>query len=217
MMSLASHLVLIRLRAFVPSVRTIVFTEQRASLASAPMTTGCARGRSALCFSKHTGKLPSHARPGRTPKQAVHTVRHILIIGALRRYQELALVQRSPSRKLLVRARSRDRAGSTRFLAGDHHPQSLWKFVFDVARWQKNLLRGPISLGGIGPFGREYFAVTSHHVKVEAIGRNRVPTNLARHSPGRLRDRLFQQWSSFQTTPGSMLVLPTGRAVPTPL
>ncbi len=56
--------------------------------------------------------------------------------------------------------------------------------------------------------------MTSHHVKVEAIGRNRVATNLARQGPGRLRHRLFQQWARFHTTLGSVISLQT---VPAPL
>jgi hypothetical protein len=54
----------------------------------------------------------------------------------------------------------------------------------------------------------------SHHVKVEATGRNRVTANLAGQSPGRLGDRLFQQRARFQATLGPMIFLQT---VPAPL
>lgn len=70
---------------------------------------------------------------------------------------------------------------------------------------------------GIAFFGAEYFTVISHHVKVQAVGRNRVPTNQARQGPSGVGDRLFQQSLGFRSTRGTTLLRPTFRAWPTAL
>jgi hypothetical protein len=80
------------------------------------------------------------------------------------------------------------------------------RLSYDGLAYNRNILS--LLSRGIGAFGAEFFAMTSHHVKVKAIGRYRVTTNLARQGPSRFRDWLFQQWSDSHTALGSLLARP---------